>query len=35
MYQAGAESYLRKTASSEELFTAIRGENQVRSGTPV
>jgi len=31
MYQAGAESYVLKTASSEELLAAIRGED---SGPP-
>ncbi len=35
MHEAGAESYVLKTAPSEELLAAIRGENQVRRGTPV
>ncbi len=34
MHHAGAESYVFKTASAEELLAAIRGENPTRRGAP-
>ncbi len=34
MHQAGAESYVLKTAAAEELLAAIRRENRTRAGLP-
>jgi PAS domain S-box-containing protein len=34
MYQAGAESYVLKTATSEELIAAIRAKSPTRGGIP-
>ncbi len=35
MYQAGAESYVLKTAPAEDLLAAIRGERQAPNVTPL
>jgi DNA-binding NarL/FixJ family response regulator len=34
MRQAGADSYVLKTAPSEEILAAIRGDHQARGGIP-
>ena len=34
MYQAGAEAYVLKTASSEELLAAIRAESRTANSVP-